>query len=83
MRRWFFMLFAVVGMGAVLSGCLTKKGVSISGDENHIVINSSEGYDTLAVAQGHCGSYKRKAVFAGRNVGAGQDIISRFNCMVR
>mgnify|MGYP006106912863 FL=1 len=74
----------VMGLALGLSGCFGKAGsVSVTGGETEIIITAPRGYDTLAVAEGHCGSFKRKAVFNGRGESRGGDIITQFKCMVR
>jgi hypothetical protein len=80
----FLMVFIVAGMALSVAGCFGDKAtVKISGDADKISITAPPGYDSLAVAEGHCRSFKKKAVFNGRGEGAGQDQLTFFRCMVR
>jgi hypothetical protein len=51
----------VMGLALGLSGCFGKAGsVSVTGGETEIIITAPRGYDTLAVAEGHCGVLKER-----------------------
>lgn len=82
-------LFAVFGMSIGLafglSGCFGGKNmtVDIKGNETEIRITAPSGYDTLSVAEGHCRSFKKKAIFNGRGEGQGGITVTNFRCTVR
>ncbi|MEX2449249.1 MAG: hypothetical protein WD407_00170 [Rhodospirillales bacterium] len=75
--------FSLLAFGVVLAGCSVKVGVKMNGDENRVQITAPDGYDTLGVAEKHCRSYKKKAVYAGRGEGHGKIITAHYNCMLR
>ncbi|MEQ8195969.1 MAG: hypothetical protein RIB59_15925 [Rhodospirillales bacterium] len=69
--------------GALLAGCSDKVDVKMSGDEAKMQIVAPNGYDTLGVAEKHCRSYEKKAVYAGRTEGHGSIRTTHYHCMVR
>ena len=75
--------FFLLALGVVLAGCSVKVDVKMNGDENRMQITAPDGYDTLGVAEKHCRSYKKKAVYAGRGEGQGGIITAHYNCMLR
>jgi len=82
--RTIVMTGLVIGLAVGLGGCFGNAGsVSISGGETEIQITAPSGYDTLTVAEGHCRSFKRKAVFNGSGQSRGGDIFTKFKCMLR
>jgi len=84
MRKNSLNIVILAGLTMGLSGCLGSKGeVSISGGEHELRINAPNGYDTLAVATGHCKSFNKSAVFNGRAEGQGGVTITNFKCMMR
>lgn len=82
-------MIAVLGLCAGLtlglSGCFGGKNVTvnITGSENEVHITAPGGYDTLAVAEGHCRSFKKKAIYNGRGEARGGVTVTNFKCMVR
>ena len=84
MRKRALSLVILTGFTMGLSGCLGKTGaVSITGGEHELRITAPNGYDTLAVAKGHCNSFKKSAVFNGRGEGRGGVVVTNFKCMLR